>query len=317
MILSLFKYFISMIGSSARMPGRSWLTELVARAVRDLFHKAHNRGVPWLRKTIDKSAGYHPAVAKVSMHSREIAGVPCTMVSPKSGASSENVIVYFHGGGYVAGSPKGHKTILAQIALDTKGLVVAADYRLAPEHPFPAPQDDCLAVASLVLNTYDNKKVTLAGDSAGGALAITTALQLAKSDTKQPDNLVLLSPWVDPTAENGSIITNERNDFLISEFLKPSFEALMQGQDKFDPHVNFLSTPLAALPKTLVQCGTGEIFYDQIVEFCDRAKAEGVDLELQSYRAQFHVFQLFSAILKDAEDALTKISEFIVRKIDT
>ena len=313
MIFSLLKYSISMIGSSARMSGRSWLTELVVRTTRGLFVKANEKGLPWLRAAVGKPVGYHPALSKISSHSRDLAGVPCMLISPKSGASSDKVIVYFHGGGYVAGSPNGHKTILAQLALDTKGLVVAVDYRLAPEHPFPAPQDDCFAVASLVLKTYDNKKVSLAGDSAGGALAIATALQLAKADTKQPDNLVLLSPWVDPTATDGSIITNEKNDFLISEFLEPSFESLMQGQGKYNERVNFLNTALSDLPKTLVQCGKGEIFHDQIVEFCERAKAQGVDIEVQPYRAQFHVFQLFSAILKDAEDALAEIANFINR----
>ena len=264
-----------------------------------------------MRAMADKGAGYHPALSKVSSNNRKIAGVPCMLVSPKSGASSDKVIVYFHGGGYVAGSPQGHKTILAQLALDTKGLVVAVDYRLAPEHPFPAPQDDCLAVALLVLKTYDDKKVTLAGDSAGGALAITTALELSKIEVVQPEKLVLISPWVDPTASTGTIITNEKNDFLVSEFLNPSFEHLMQGQDPHNERVTFLNTSLNALPKTLVQCGKGEMFYDQIVDFCDRAKAQGVDLELQAYRSQFHVFQLFSAILKDAEDALASISKFV------
>jgi len=87
----------------------------------------------------------------------------------------------------------------------------------------------------------------------------------------------------------------------------------MQDQDHNNDQVVFLNTPLASLPKTLVQCGKGEMFYDQIIEFCDRAKEQGVDLELQSYRAQFHVFQLFSAILKDAEVALAKIAVFINR----
>ncbi len=311
MIFSLLKYSISMVGSASRMPGRSWLTELVARTTRGLFIKGQQKGLSWLRATVDKASGYHPALSKVSHHTRALAGVPCMLVSPKSGATSDKVIVYFHGGGYVAGSPKGHRTILAQLALETKGLVVAVDYSLAPEHPFPAAQNDCFAVAALVLKTYEDKKVTLAGDSAGGALAITTALQLADSDSAQVDNLVLISPWVDPTANSGTMITNEKNDFLVGEFLIHSFEQLMQGQDQTNPQVNFLDAPLSQLPKTLVQCGSGEIFYDQIVEFCDRAKAQGVDLELQSYRAQFHVFQLFSAILKDAEDALARIAKFI------
>jgi monoterpene epsilon-lactone hydrolase len=313
MITSLLRNVVSMIGSSARMAGRSWLTELVVRTVRSFFSKGQAKGLPWLRSTIDKSAGYHSALAKVSSHTRDLAGVPCMLVSPKDGATSDKVIVYFHGGVYVAGSPRGHKTILAQLALDTKGLIVAPDYRLAPENPFPAPQEDCLAVAALVARTYDDKKITLAGDSAGGALAITTAMQLAQSGAKKVDNLVLISPWVDPTATQGTIISNQSNDFLDTEFLKLHFENLMQGHDKQDHRVNFLNAPLADLPKTLVQCGKGELFYDQIVEFCDRAKAQRVDLELQSYRAQFHVFQLFSALLKDAEDALAKISIFINR----
>ena len=311
MITSLLKNVVSMIGSSNRMAGRSWLTELAVRTARGVFAKGQTKGLPWLRAAIDKSAGYHPALAKVSSHTRNLADVPCMLVSPKNGATSDKVVVYFHGGGYVAGSPRGHKTILAQLALDTKGLIVAADYRLAPENPFPAPQDDCLAVAALVAKTYDDKKIILAGDSAGGALAITTALQLALSGAKKADCLVLISPWVDPTASTGSMISNESNDFLNAEFLSECINSLMQEDNQEDGRVNFLDTPLADLPKTLVQCGKGELFYDQIVEFCDRAKDQGVDLELQSYRAQFHVFQLFSAVLKDAEIALAKISTFI------
>ena len=87
----------------------------------------------------------------------------------------------------------------------------------------------------------------------------------------------------------------------------------MQGADDFDPRVNFLKTPLASLPATLVQYGSGEIFADQIREFCQRAESEGVEIGVQSFRAQFHVFQLFSAIIKDAEQALGNISAFIKR----
>ncbi len=315
MITLLLKNVVSMIGSSARMPGRTWLTELCARAAREIFEKGQERGLPWMRPALNKSGGYHPVLSKVSFHQRDIAGVSCTMISPKAGATSDKVVVYFHGGGYVVGSPTSHKTILAQLAFDTQGLVLAPDYRLAPEHPFPAPQEDCLAVATLAMKTYVDKKVTLAGDSAGGALAIATALELAKNSDfqNQPDGLVLISPWVDPSAEGGSIVSNDHNDFLSGEFLQPSFEQLMQGADELDPRVNFLNTPLASLPSTLVQYGTGEIFADQITEFCQRAESEGVEIEVQSFRAQFHVFQLFSAIIKDAEQALANISAFIKR----
>lgn len=314
MIFSLLKSFVSMIGSSARMPGRSWLAELVVRATRSVFVASSKKDIHLFRKAVDKSAAYHPALSKVSQHRREIAGVPCLLVSPKSGVSSDKVVVYFHGGGYIVGSPKSHQSILAQLALSSQGLVVAVDYRLAPEHPFPAPQEDCMAVASLVLKTYHDKDITLAGDSAGGALAVTTALKLASSDTKAVDNLVLISPWVDPSATGGSITKNEQNDYLLPDFLDSCIESLMQGQNPLNGEINFLETDISALPKTLVQCGSGEIFYDQIVDFCERAKSDGIDIELQTYRAQFHVFQLFSALLKESEEALEKIAMFINKR---
>ena len=313
MILILLKNLVSIIASPSRMAGRSWLTELCMRAAQDVFLKGQKQSILEFRSSLDKSAGYHPALAKTARQQQSLGGIPCTMVIPNSGVSSDTVVVYFHGGGYVVGSAKSHKTLLAQLALDTHSLVICPDYRLAPEHRFPAPQEDCLAIASLVLKTYSDKKIVLAGDSAGGALAIFTALELAKTKAKQLDKLVLLSPWVDPLADSSSMITNDKNDFLSHEFLESSFKVLMQGQSPHNAQVNFSNVELNALPKTLVQCGKGEVFYDQIKEFCERAEQQDVELEFDAYRAQFHVFQLFSAIIKDAEDALVKVAEFINR----
>ena len=312
MILLFLKQLISLLTSPSRMLGRSWLAELCMRATRELFVKGQKRSLLEFRASLDNSVGYHPALAKVSIQQRHLEGVPCSMVIPISGMKSKKVIVYFHGGGYTVGSAKSHRTILAQLAVDTQCLVICPDYRLAPEHRFPAAQIDCLTVARLVLNTHSDKEVILAGDSAGGALAISTALQLANIDIKQPDKLVLLSPWVNPLAATGSMISNDKNDFLSSDFLESSMSVLMQGQSLTHSCINFLNTPLSSMPKTLVQCGTGEIFHDQISEFCERAKLEGVELEFQVYGTQFHVFQLFSAVLKDAKIALKRVSGFIL-----
>jgi acetyl esterase/lipase len=234
------------------------------------------------------------------------------MLSPKEWDDASVVTLYLHGGAYVVGSPEGHKTILAPLAVETQGLVIAPDYRLAPENPFPAPQDDCLKVAEAIIKTYPDKKIVIAGDSAGGALALATILQIiAKGHNDSIDKLVLISPWVDPKACTGSVISNEGNDFLAPAFLGKSIGDLMQDGDLDNPNVNFTKVDLSGLPKTLVQYGGGEIFKDQIVEFNQRALQQGVDLTEKCYATQFHVFHLFSATLKDAKQAMTEIGEFV------
>jgi acetyl esterase/lipase len=312
MIGTLIKNLFSMIKSPSRMSGRTWGTELLVRSTRELFIVGHERGNEWFRKQIDKGIGPHPAFAQVSANTRTIAGVSCMMLSPKDYQDSETVVLYLHGGGYVLGSAKGHKSVLASLAVETGGLIIAPDYRLAPEHPFPAPQDDCLTVAKAIVKTYPDKKIVIAGDSAGGALAITTTLSLLSVERESPlARLVLLSPWVDPSANTGSINSNEQNDFLVPAFLGQSIGALMQNGDISNPAVDFTEVDLSSLPKTLVQYGGGEIFYDQIVEFNQRLKAQGVDLSEKCYPTQFHVFQMFSATLKDAKQAMAEIGDFI------
>lgn len=312
MIGTLIKQVFSMIGSPSRMKGRSWGTELLVRSTRNLFLAGNQRGNKWFRAQIDKGIGPHPAYAKVSANTRDIAGVSCMMLSPNEETNSEFVCLYLHGGGYVLGSPQGHKSILASLALETGGLVIAPDYRLAPEHPFPAPQEDCLTIAKAVIKAYPDKKIVIAGDSAGAALAIATTLSLTSLGIADSvSSVVLLSPWVDPSADTGSMISNERYDFLVPAFLGESIGALMQDGDITNPAVDFTSVDLSSLPRTLVQYGGGEIFQDQIVAFNDRLRAQGVDLTDKCYPTQFHVFQLFSATLKDAKLAMAEIGEFI------
>jgi len=316
----LMRAILSMMRSSRRMQGRNWSTEFFARIMRDLFAGANENELSWLRAQLDKIGDfYHPALSKVRINSEEIAGVACLLVSPKVGRDMDKVIVYFHGGGYVCGSPRSYRALIAKLAADTNSLVVAADYRLAPEFPFPVPQDDCLSVAQAVVNTHTQRKIILAGDSAGGALAISTALELAKNQENQRvkknavSALVLLSPWVEPTAIGGSMKTNADNDFLTASFLADGYAALIMDEDYMNPRTNFVDVDLSSLPKTLVQCGGGELFYDQIQSFCGRAERAGVDLTLQSYAAQFHVFQVLSGVLSDAKYAMAEVASFVER----
>jgi len=308
------KALLSMLRSSQRMQGRSWATELFARYLSGLFNEADARPLSWLRVQVDNGSAPHPVLFKASINQREVAGVNCTLVAPKNNALANTVIVYFHGGGYVVGSPKAYKSSLAQLAVRSNCMVVAPKYRLAPEHPFAAPQDDCLAVAAATIRAYPEHKIVLSGDSAGGALAVATARELAQhKELNQVDALVLISPWVEPTAVGGSAKSNQGNDFLSTSFLGSSFAALMQNEDYTNPRVNFTKVELSGLPKTLIQCGGGELFVDQISSFAQRATAAGVEVQLQNYTGQFHDFQVLVPFLKDSRKAMAEITDFIER----
>ncbi len=314
----LFSAFLSMLRSARRMEERSWATELFSRYLKNLFMDANSRSLEWLRAQLDKGSPPHPAVSKIRFSQRKMDGVDCMIAAPKVGASVNCVIVYYHGGGYVCGSPKAYRALIAELAFNSNCLVVVPAYRLAPEHPFPAPQDDCLAVAHAVFEAYPNHKVLLCGDSAGGGLAISTSLEIAKTKSeKSIDGLVLISPWVEPTAVGGTMKSNEANDFLMTSFLGASYAALMRNEDYTNPRVNFLNTDLSGLPKTLIQFGGGELFADQIQAFAKRAQAADVDLLLQNYPGQFHDFQVLSMILSDAKKAMSEITKFIERTIES
>lgn len=296
-----------MLRSSKRIAGRSWMTEFINRVFQRVFQDPANTNIPRLRKIIDRASGSHPSMRKVQFQSLDIAQVPCLSVSPSE--NTDTLIIYLHGGGYVFGSPNGYKALLAQLAINSNATVIAVDYRLAPEHPYPAPQQDCLKVAQTLIAQANQTKTIIAGDSAGGALSITTALSLAKQNTPA-DACVLISPWVDPIADTGSMQSNLNNDFLTPPFLKLGVESLMGDQPPSD-QVRFNNTDLSSLPPTLIQSGTGELFYDQIDQFAQRAADAGVQIEYQPTDAQFHVFQLMSPILKDARNAVSEIGRFI------
>jgi acetyl esterase/lipase len=294
------------------MPGRSWATEVLVRALQDLFEEASKQSNAWLRDQLDNIPMNRLALLKASFVARTVAGIPCSMVCPNTANHSTTVILYFHGGGYVVGSPDAYRPMLAELATGINALVLAPDYRLAPENPFPCPQDDCLTITRAVLRAYPEHTIVLMGDSAGGALAVSTALALNQDRTvRQPDALVLLSPWVEPTAVSGTMQSNRHNDFLRESFLNRSYSALMQGKDLHNPQVNFRSADLSAMPPTLIQCGEGEILYDQIQDFAKRAKKAGVCVTVQNYPAQFHVFQTLFYLLNDAKRAMAEVQRFV------
>jgi monoterpene epsilon-lactone hydrolase len=305
-----------MFRSRQRMIGRTWLTELCARVVRQMFSDGSTLGVGYLRAVMDGAGTSMSPKLQITITQLDIAGIPCLITTPNNSKPSSPVLIYFHGGGFVAGSPEGYQNLISLIAEQSTAVVIAADYRLSPEHVFPASQDDCLAVSLQILAEYPNQSVLLGGDSAGANLAINTALALSglasqHSGNRGADGLVLISPWVEPTANGGSIVSNQGNDIFDPIFLLKSYSDHMGQADLFDPRANFINTDLSPLPKTYIQCGGGEQFVDQIQAFEGRAKSMDVDIELDIFDTQFHDFQTLWPVLKEGKLATIQLAEFI------
>ena len=299
---------VSMLFRRQRMSGRSWQTEFTTRMVRRLFETSRAKPEGWLTSQFEKIPVAKTLLERVDISERDVAGIHCLEVAPKTLVSNAKTIVYLHGGGYVSGSPAGYRGILAQLAVATGCHVLAPDYRLSPKSPFPAAQNDCLMVVKAMLQ--EQQSVLVMGDSAGGALAITTTLALAGLH-QTIDGLVLISPWVEPTASGGSIVSNQHNDVFDGSFLPKAYQSHLQDADPMNHQTNFKNTDLSDLPTTYIQAGAGEIFIDQIKEFQHRASEQAKAVSLDVFPAMPHVFQILVPGDEHSRDALKKIAKFV------
>ena len=291
-------------------------TEFVARAIRQLIDQGKSLPIVEFRTKLQAVKVVDAALKKVNFSQQETAGVSCLKALPTriKGAARrhEKTIVYLHGGGYTIGSPSMYETFIAQLAVTANAVVIAPDYRLSPEHAFPAAQDDCVAVVEQVRRDHPNATLIVAGDSAGGALAIDVMLTLGEKNTKQPiDGTLLISPWVDPLAQEGTIIRNADNDILSKPFLDKSYAGHIQEGDLRNERTYFVNSDLSTLPQTYIQAAGGELLLDQIIAFKKRAEQQGVKIKMDVFATQFHVFQCLSPMLKDSKKAISKIDAFI------
>jgi acetyl esterase/lipase len=297
------------------LPQRSWTTELMFRFIKGLLEASKGQSIPWLRQRQNLLKLYTPAYSRVVFESTTLVGVAVQWCRPKRLSQRRAIVIYFHGGGYVIGSVNGYHNTLAALSIASDCAVLGVDYRLGPEHPFPAAHDDCLAVCRHLLENDPDTHVILAGDSAGGALALACHLALAKDgDSPLPCALALISPWVDPGAKHGSMLANAGTDFLDLEITTSWLSHYLAGASPDNARVNFTRQDLSSLPPTYIQAAGAEILLDQIQAFAERAQQSGVALTLDIYAGQFHVFQTFSPFVGNSSAAIVKLGEFIVRR---
>jgi len=284
---------------------------LILRYARAQRHKSGISGMPAVaRKQIDGGAKNQKLGSDVRVSQVTAGNVPCEWVEGKS-SRAHRVILYFHGGGYCAGSPASHRQMIAKLCEQAHARALVPDYRLAPENPFPAAFDDAIACYRwLLASGIDPAGIAFAGDSAGGGLALSAAMAVRNEGLPQPAAIVLLSPWVDLTQSGKSMLTKSSIDpFLDIVDLATGAYNYLNGHLPTDPHASPLYGDFQDLPSILMHVGSTEVLLDDAVRVSKRAEAAGVDVSVEVWDGMVHVFQALP--LKEAEASLARLGSFI------
>jgi epsilon-lactone hydrolase len=234
-------------------------------------------------------------------------GVPSLAVTPAGG--QDVGILFLHGGGYSVGSAYGYRPLVSALAAAAGVGALVPDYRLAPEHPFPAAVEDALSAYRWLLGQRPGE-VVVAGDSAGAGLACSLMMSARTQDLPLPAAALFLCPGVDPT---GNAILSAAGGGEPPEDLEKltrTMQAYLDGHPAEDPVVNPLMADLSGLPPMLVQAATGDMILPDAQRLVDRALAHGVDARLELYPADTHVFHVFWSFLPEAADALQRAGAF-------
>ncbi|HXE44744.1 MAG TPA: alpha/beta hydrolase [Conexibacter sp.] len=278
------------------------------------------RGVRMLQRVTEPGRRVPILRGSVVEHTR-VAGVAAEWVrGPRAlGAAAHDpdsaVVLYLHGGGYVFGSPRTHRNLVSRISHVTGLPALSLDYRLPPVATLPAPIEDALAAyRHLLAEGHAPQRIVVAGDSAGGHLALTLALHAVEAGLPSPAALVLLSPWTDLTMSGPSMTANAARDPFIQPIaLHRAARVALAGADPADWRSSPLFAPddlVARLPPTLLQAGSTEVLHDDATRTAQRLAAAGVPTELQIYARQPHVVPLWNGT-PEARTALREIGRFV------
>ena len=226
-------------------------------------------------------------------------------------------ILYFHGGAYVAMSAQTHRSLTSRLAGWSNTRLFALNYRLAPEHPFPAALDDALAAYhALIAAGIEPNRVVLAGDSAGGGLALALLVALRDAHEKLPAAGVLFSPWTDLAATGGSIAANDKSDALFfGSWIAPEARHYLGETPATDPLASPVYADLTGLPPLFIQVGDSEVLLDDSRRVFENARKAGVQATLQIWHGVPHGWQIFAPILPEGRAALQQASEFIAARL--
>ena len=264
------------------------------------------------RAGIEAFASLFPLPEDLRCEPVDAGGVPAEWtITPE--ASDEQTIFYLHGGGYCIGSVASHREMVSRVGRAAGVRALSVDYRLAPEHPFPAAIDDATAAYRWLLSTgVDPAQVVIAGDSAGGGLTIATLVALRDAGDPLPAAAACISPWADLECSSESMTSRAEIDPLLDRKSLSKWAKFYLGDaDPRSPIASPIHADLTDLPPLLVLVGTAEILYDDASRLTERARAGGVDVTLEPWDEMIHAWPLFSPVLPEGQQAIERIGEFV------
>jgi acetyl esterase/lipase len=264
------------------------------------------------RARMDMLAAFFPLPEGFEVAPAALGGIKGEWVRPRR-ARNDAAILYLHGGGYVVGSPTSHRHLVGAIAEAASMAGFTPDYRMAPEHPFPAAVDDAVAVYKGLLDSgLPPAKLAIAGDSAGGGLTIATLVAARDKGLPMPACAVAISPWADLSPRDEAYRSRRARDPMIAKDGLDAMAALyLGGADAKTPLASPLFADLKGLPPLLIQVGTEEALYEDATGLKARAEEAGVDVSAESWGGMIHVWHAFHPILSEARDAIARIGSFV------
>ncbi len=244
--------------------------------------------------------------------SMDAGGVPAEWVLPPA-AGPQRVILYLHGGAYNSGSINSHRSLAANIAQVARARALLLDYRLAPEHRFPAPVEDAVQAYCWLLSTgVLPGQIVVAGDSSGGGLAVALLLRLRDLGQPLPLAAVCLSPWTDLVCQGESWTTNLRKDLLLYPgTIRESARLYLAGTDPRNPLASPIYADLTGLPPLLIQVGSDELILSDATGLAERARAAGVAVTLQVWDSMQHEWHFAARLIPESRQAIEAIGTFI------
>ena len=250
-----------------------------------------------------------------SIRSIQFDQVPARLIVPER-AKRHRKVLYLHGGAYVFYVSM-HDRLVIPFSQAARAISIVPEYRLAPEYPFPAALEDSLAAYQWLLRDgTDPDQLVLAGDSAGGGLAVALLIRLRELGLPMPRLTLLISPWVDLSCTGDSLERNRRFDWITREVSLQMARYYLPDGNLTEPLASPLYANLRGLPPMYIQAGQAEVLHDQIHAFADRAREQGVDILLEMYPGMVHEFQAFDRYTPQSRAALKRIGQVIDHRLD-
>ncbi|WP_439636416.1 alpha/beta hydrolase [Oceanicaulis sp.] len=260
------------------------------------------------RKRMDAGADRLPTPDDVKIESTTLAGLNALSFTPDD--HRPGLLLFLHGGGYCLGSSKSHRPLVTRLAKALKIKAISVDYRLAPEHVFPCAVEDGTSALNWAMSHSDGP-VLIAGDSAGGGLALASMLRQREQGRPMPQGVYLISPWTDMTASGESTRTRAKSDPMLKpDWLMAGAALYLEDTPADTPEASPLFAELTGFPPVFIQTGDAEILRDDSIRFAEKLEQAGVPVQCEIWETLWHDFPLFAPLLPEADMALERLTQW-------